>query len=172
MTILAKIYDDPTFFGSGPGFVNRTKSDPGFVNPVRSSPGFVSPIRSDPGPDFVNTHRTIVAYTLRFISSSALILTLVNIVFLRLRTVSHGFKRIRLDLSHNPSSFDSTLHKLLRMCAVTSQHGGGHSFYGSNRKKRCSKCRTFNFENDHGFWALFVTFESQNLLFHAFLPQI
>ena len=51
---------------------------------------------------------------------------------------------------------------------MTSQHGGGHSFYGSNRKKRCSKWRTFNFENDHGFWALSVTFESQNLLFLAF----
>ena len=25
-----------------------------------------------------------------------------------------------------------------------------------------------NFENDHGFWALFVTFENQNLLFLAF----
>ena len=25
------------------------------------------------------------------------------------------------------------------VCAVTSQHGGGHSFYGSNRNKRCSK---------------------------------
>ena len=36
------------FFGSGPGFVNRTQSDPGFVNPVRSGPGFVNPIRSDP----------------------------------------------------------------------------------------------------------------------------
>ena len=30
------------FFGSGPGFVNRTQSDPGFVNPVRSGPGFVN----------------------------------------------------------------------------------------------------------------------------------
>jgi len=36
------------FFGSGPGFVNRTQSDPGFVNPVRSGPGFVNPIRADP----------------------------------------------------------------------------------------------------------------------------
>ena len=36
------------FFGSGPGFVNRTQSDPGFVNPIRSGPGFVNPIRSDP----------------------------------------------------------------------------------------------------------------------------
>ena len=36
------------FFGSGPGFVNRTQSNPGFVNPVRSSPGFVNPIRSGP----------------------------------------------------------------------------------------------------------------------------
>ena len=66
--------------------------------------------------------RTTLAYTLRCISSSALILTLVNIVFLWLRTVSHGFKRIRLDLSHNPSSFDSTLHKPLLpelcMCAL------------------------------------------------------
>ena len=51
---------------------------------------------------------------------------------------------------------------------MTSQHGGGHSFYGSNRKKRCSKWRTFNFENDHRFWTLFVTFESQNSLFLAF----
>ena len=33
-----EIYDNPTFFGSGPGFVNRTQSDPGFVNPVRSDP--------------------------------------------------------------------------------------------------------------------------------------
>ena len=48
MTILEKIDDDPTFFGSGPGFVNRTQSDPGFVNPVRSGPDFVNPIRSDP----------------------------------------------------------------------------------------------------------------------------
>ena len=48
MTILAEIYGDPVFFGSGPGFVNRTQSDPGFVNPIRSSPGFVNPIRSDP----------------------------------------------------------------------------------------------------------------------------
>ena len=48
MTILAEIYGDPIFFGSGPGFVNRTQSDPGFVNPVRSGPGFVNPIRSDP----------------------------------------------------------------------------------------------------------------------------
>ena len=52
VTILAEIYGDPVFFGSGPGFVNRTQSDPGFVNPIRSSPGFVNPIRS--GPDFVN----------------------------------------------------------------------------------------------------------------------
>ena len=48
VTILTEIYDDPIFFGSGPGFVNRTQSDPGFVNPVRSGPGFVNPIRSDP----------------------------------------------------------------------------------------------------------------------------
>ena len=48
VTILTEIYDDPTFFGSGPGFVNRTQSDPGFVNTVRSGPGFVNPIRSDP----------------------------------------------------------------------------------------------------------------------------
>ena len=48
MTILAEIYGHPNFFGSGPGFVNRTQSDPGFVNPVRSGPGFVIPIRSDP----------------------------------------------------------------------------------------------------------------------------
>ena len=48
VTILAEIYGDPIFFGSGPGFVNRTQSDPGFVNPVRSGPGFVNPIRSDP----------------------------------------------------------------------------------------------------------------------------
>ena len=40
------------FFGSGPGFVNRTQSDPGFVNPVRSGPGFVNPIRSGPGARF------------------------------------------------------------------------------------------------------------------------
>ena len=38
VTILAEIYDDPTFFGSGPGFVDRTQSDPGFVNPIRSDP--------------------------------------------------------------------------------------------------------------------------------------
>ena len=37
------------FFGSGPGFVNRTQSDPGFDNPIRSGPGFVNPIRSGPG---------------------------------------------------------------------------------------------------------------------------
>ena len=48
LTILAEIYGDPIFFGSGPGFVNRTQSDPGFVNPIRSGPGFVNPIRSDP----------------------------------------------------------------------------------------------------------------------------
>ena len=48
MTILAEIYGNPNFFGSGPGYVNRTQSDPGFVNPVRSGPGFVIPIRSDP----------------------------------------------------------------------------------------------------------------------------
>ena len=58
MTVLTQIYDDPTFFGSGPGFVNRTQSDPGFVNPVRSGPirsWFCQsdPIRFDPG--FVNT---------------------------------------------------------------------------------------------------------------------
>ena len=52
LTILAEIYGDPVFFGSGPGFINRTQSDPGFVNPIRSSPGFVNPIRSGPG--FVN----------------------------------------------------------------------------------------------------------------------
>ena len=34
VTILAEIYDDPTFFESDPGFVNRTPSDPGFINPV------------------------------------------------------------------------------------------------------------------------------------------
>ena len=58
VTVLTQIYADLTFFGSGPGFVNRTQSDPGFVNLVRSGPGFVNPIRSDPirsGPDFVNT---------------------------------------------------------------------------------------------------------------------
>ena len=48
MTILAEIYGNPIFFGSGPGFVNWTQSDPGFVNPVRSSLDFVNPIRSDP----------------------------------------------------------------------------------------------------------------------------
>ena len=48
MTISAEIHGDPIFFGSGPGFVNRTQSDPGFVNPIRSGPGFVNPIRSDP----------------------------------------------------------------------------------------------------------------------------
>ena len=37
-----EIYGDPTFFGSGLGFVNRMQSDPGFVNPVQSSPGFVN----------------------------------------------------------------------------------------------------------------------------------
>ena len=57
--------------------------------------------------------RTTLAYTLRSISSSALILTLVNIVFLWLRTVSHGFKRTRLDLNHNPRSFNSILHKIV-----------------------------------------------------------
>ena len=60
----------------------------------------------------------------------------------------------------------------LCMCAVTSQHGGRHSFYGSNRKKRCSKW-PFNFENDQGFLALFVTFsESQNLLFLLFTSNL
>ena len=48
VTISAEIYGDPIFFGSGPGFVNRTQSDPGFVNPIWSGPGFVNPIRSDP----------------------------------------------------------------------------------------------------------------------------
>ena len=60
VTILAEIYGDPIFFGSGPGFVNRTQSDPGFVNPVRSGP--IRPIRSwfcqsdliRSGPGFVN----------------------------------------------------------------------------------------------------------------------
>ena len=48
VTILAEIYGDPIFFfGSGPGFVNRTQSDPGFVNPIRSGPGFVN------GPFFI-----------------------------------------------------------------------------------------------------------------------
>ena len=42
MTILTEIYDDLTFFGSGPGFVSRTQSDPGLINPVRSGPGFVN----------------------------------------------------------------------------------------------------------------------------------
>ena len=28
VTILTEIYDDPTFFGSGPGFVNPIRSDP------------------------------------------------------------------------------------------------------------------------------------------------
>ena len=48
--ILVEIYDDLIFFGSGPGFVNRTQSDPGFVNPVRFGPGFVNPIRSGKRP--------------------------------------------------------------------------------------------------------------------------
>jgi len=48
VTILAEIYSHPIFFGSGPGFVNRTQSDPGFVNPVRSGRGFVNPIPSGP----------------------------------------------------------------------------------------------------------------------------
>ena len=53
------------FFGSGPGFVNRTQSDPGFVNPIRSDPirsWFCqsNPIRS--GPDFVNAHKTTAVY--------------------------------------------------------------------------------------------------------------
>lgn len=38
-----EIYGDSTFFGSGPGFVNRMQSDP-----RRSGPGFTNPIRSDP----------------------------------------------------------------------------------------------------------------------------
>jgi len=51
------------------------------------------------------------------------------------------------------------------MCAVTSQNGGRHSFYGRNRKKSCSKWRTFKLKkNDHGFWTLFVTFERKNSL--------
>ena len=53
MIILAGFYGDPIFFGSSPGFVNRTQSDPGFVNPVQSGPDFVDPIRSGPG--FVNS---------------------------------------------------------------------------------------------------------------------
>ena len=58
VTILAEIYGNPIFFGSGMGFVTRTQSDPGFVNPMRSGPGFVNPIRSNPirsGHGFVNT---------------------------------------------------------------------------------------------------------------------
>ena len=56
VTILAEIYGDPIFIGSGPGFVNRMQSDPGFVNPVWSGPGFDNPIRSGPG--FVNALRS------------------------------------------------------------------------------------------------------------------
>ena len=67
---------------------------------------------------------------------------------------------------HDSSQNIVTLNKC--MSAMTSQHGGGHSFFGSNRKKRCPKWRTFNFENVHSFWTLFVTFERQNLLFLAF----
>ena len=57
MTIWVEIYDDPIFFGSSPGFVNRTQSDSSFVNPDPSGPiesGFCQsdPIRSSPG--FVN----------------------------------------------------------------------------------------------------------------------
>ena len=48
MITLAGILWRSDFFGSGPGFDNRTQSDPGFVNLVRSGPGFVNPIRSDP----------------------------------------------------------------------------------------------------------------------------
>ena len=62
VTILAEIYGDPIFFGSGQGFVSWTQSDLGFVNPVRSGPGFVNPIRSDlirSGPGFVNTPNKI-----------------------------------------------------------------------------------------------------------------
>ena len=113
--------------------------------------------------------RITLAYTLRLIvSSSALILTLVNIIFLWLWTVSHGFKRIRLDLSHNPSSFDSTLHKLLLpqtmyvSCDVTMWRR--HSFYGSNRKKRCSKWRTFNLKMTTGF-GLFLSLSKVKIYF-------
>ena len=62
VTILAEIYGDPVFFGSGPGFVNRTQSDPGFVNPIRSSPGFVNPIRSDPVQVLLTPHLKGLCY--------------------------------------------------------------------------------------------------------------
>ena len=73
----------------------------------------------------------------------------------------------------------SNLFKLSQ-CQICSEHfekfraidtnpaGGGHSFYGSNRKKRFPKWRTIDFENDHGVWTLFVTLEGQNLLSRAF----
>ena len=60
VTILTEIYDDPNFFGSGPGFVNRTQSDPGFVNPVRSGPSFVNPIRSDPVQVLLTPNHTFI----------------------------------------------------------------------------------------------------------------
>ena len=65
MTIAAgNLWPSAFFFGSSPGFVNRTQSHPGFVNPVRSGPGFVNPIRSDPiqsGPAFVNAQYILYA---------------------------------------------------------------------------------------------------------------
>ena len=48
MTILAEIYRDPSFVGSGPGFVNQVQSDPSFVNLIQSGLSFVNPIQSDP----------------------------------------------------------------------------------------------------------------------------
>ena len=59
------------------------------------------------------SYNTRIHTTMYLISSSVPIFTLINIVFLWIRTVSHGFKRTRLDLSQNPSSFDTIRHKIL-----------------------------------------------------------
>ena len=62
------------------------------------------------------------------ISSSVPIFARINIVFLWIRTVSHGFKRTRLDLSQNPSSFGTILHKILLPEQMTTSFPG-YSLY-------------------------------------------
>ena len=72
--ILTEIHDDPTFFGSGLDFVNRTQSDPGFVNPgffqsdaIRSGPVRSGPVLllltpvKDPGTRMLSVWSQIVA---------------------------------------------------------------------------------------------------------------
>jgi len=85
----------------------------------------------------------------------------VNIVFLQLRTISHGFKRIRLDLSHNPSSFGicpELKHVRSGVMAL------GIPFMEETGRKAVQNGGRSTSKNDHGFWNLFVTFERKNLL--------